>query len=1312
MEKNRIRPVKAGKGLRMSYSRQKEVLQMPNLIEVQKNSYQWFLDEGLKEAFADISPITDYSGHLSLDFVDFTLCEDDVKYTIPECKERDATYAAPLKVKVRLHNKETDEINEHEIFMGDLPLMTETGTFVINGAERVIVSQLVRSPGIYYGIAHDKVGKTLYSCTVIPNRGAWLEYETDSNDVFSVRVDRTRKVPITVLLRALGVGTNQQIIDMFGEEPKILASLQKDPAITEREPQGSFEAGLLELYKKIRPGEPLSVESAESLITAMFFDPRRYDLAKVGRYKFNKKLALKNRINGQVLAEDVLDPSTGGVIAEAGTTVDRDLADQIQNAAVPALWIQTETRNVKVLSSMMVDIRSWIPEIEDPKAIGVTELVYYPALQQIMEENETLEERIAAIKRDIADLIPKHITKEDIFASINYNMHLEWGIGTDDDIDHLGNRRIRAVGELLQNQYRIGLSRLERVVRERMTTQDLEGISPQSLINIKPVTAAVKEFFGSSQLSQFMDQNNPLGELTHKRRLSALGPGGLSRDRAGFEVRDVHYSHYGRMCPIETPEGPNIGLINSLACYARINEYGFVEAPYRKIDKSDKDNPRVTDEVVYMTADEEDNYHVAQANEKLDEDGHFVRNSVSGRYREETQEYDKTAFDYMDVSPKMVFSVATALIPFLQNDDANRALMGSNMQRQAVPLLTTEAPVVGTGMETKTAVDSGVCVLAKEAGIVESSESNRIVVREEDGNRREYILTKFARSNQSNCYNQRPIVFKGQKVAKGEVIADGPSTSNGELALGKNPLIGFMTWEGYNYEDAVLLSERLVEYDVYTSVHIEEYEVESRDTKLGPEEITRDVPGVGDDALKDLDERGIIRVGAEVRAGDILVGKVTPKGETELTAEERLLRAIFGEKAREVRDTSLKVPHGAYGIVVDAKVFTREDGDELSPGVNESVRIYIAQKRKISVGDKMAGRHGNKGVVSRVLPVEDMPYLPNGRPLDIVLNPLGVPSRMNIGQVLEIHLSLAAKALGFNIETPVFDGAKEIDIQDTLELANDYVNMPFDAEEAEDGEENFYDKYKDTLRGDVMDYLSENRAHRSLWKGVPISRDGKVQLRDGRTGEYFDGKVTIGHMHYLKLHHLVDDKIHARSTGPYSLVTQQPLGGKAQFGGQRFGEMEVWALEAYGAAYTLQEILTVKSDDVVGRVKTYEAIIKGENIPEPGVPESFKVLLKELQSLGLDVKVLDEDRNEVELIETSEYGNTDINAIIGNDRDDRDYAFEDSESFEKHGFTKQEFDSENEELVNVEPENDNDDEDFGDADDLFDDAEEVLDDEE
>ena len=1269
MEKNRIRPVKAGKGMRMSYSRQKEVLEMPNLIEVQKDSYKWFLDEGLKEVFDDISPIADYSGHLSLEFVDFTLCEDDVKYTIPECKERDATYAAPLKVKVRLHNKETDEINEHEIFMGDLPLMTETGTFVINGAERVIVSQLVRSPGIYYGIAHDKVGKQLYSCTVIPNRGAWLEYETDSNDVFYVRVDRTRKVPITVLIRALGVGSNQEIIDLFGEEPKIVASFGKDVAT-------NYEEGLLELYKKIRPGEPLSVESAESLINAMFFDPRRYDLAKVGRYKFNKKLALKNRINGHVLAEDVVDVTTGEIIAEAGTEVTRSLADDIQNAAVPYVWIQTETRNVKVLSSMMVDLRHYVDC--DPKELGITELVYYPILAQLMEENPDVEDLKEAIKKNVHDLIPKHITKDDIFASINYNMHLEYGIGHDDDIDHLGNRRIRAVGELLQNQYRIGLSRLERVVRERMTTLDLDGISPQSLINIKPVTAAVKEFFGSSQLSQFMDQNNPLGELTHKRRLSALGPGGLSRDRAGFEVRDVHYSHYGRMCPIETPEGPNIGLINSLASYARINEYGFIEAPYRKIDKSDPKNPRVTDEVVYMTADEEDNYHVAQANETLDEEGHFVHKNVSGRYREETQAYERKAFDYMDVSPKMVFSVATALIPFLQNDDANRALMGSNMQRQAVPLLTTEAPVVGTGMETKAAVDSGVCVVAKKAGTIESSESNQIIVKNDDGTRDVYKLTKFSRSNQSNCYNQRPIVFKGDHVEVGEVIADGPSTSNGELGLGKNPLIGFMTWEGYNYEDAVLLSERLVQDDVYTSIHIEEYEAEARDTKLGPEEITRDVPGVGDDALKDLDERGIIRIGAEVRAGDILVGKVTPKGETELTAEERLLRAIFGEKAREVRDTSLKVPHGEYGIVVEAKVFTRENGDELSPGVNQAVRIYIAQKRKISVGDKMAGRHGNKGVVSRVLPVEDMPFLPNGRPLDIVLNPLGVPSRMNIGQVLEIHLSLAAKALGFNIATPVFDGAKEIDIQDTLELANDYVNFEW---------EDFEAKYKDVLGEEVMKYLWDNRDHRALWKGVPISRDGKVQLRDGRTGEPFDSPVTIGHMHYLKLHHLVDDKIHARSTGPYSLVTQQPLGGKAQFGGQRFGEMEVWALEAYGAAYTLQEILTVKSDDVVGRVKTYEAIIKGDNIPEPGIPESFKVLLKELQSLGLDVTVLDDEGNEVELMETSEYGNTDLNSIISGDKD---FAFEDSESFSKMGFTKKEFDSENEELVDVEEEEDTD----------------------
>ena len=1265
MEKNRIRSVTNGKAMRMSYQRQKEVLEMPNLIEVQKDSYQWFLDEGLNEVFKDISPIADYSGKLSLEFVGFTLCEEERKYSIEECKERDATYAAPLKVKVRLHNKENGEITTHEIFMGDLPLMTETGTFVINGAERVIVSQLVRSPGIYYAIAHDKLGKTLYSCTVIPNRGAWLEYETDSNDVFYVRVDRTRKVPITVLIRALGIGTNAEILELFGEEPKILASFTKDTS-------ENYQEGLLELYKKIRPGEPLAVESAESLITSMFFDPRRYDLAKVGRYKFNKKLLLRNRITGHKLAEDVVDMTTGEIIAEAGAVVSKELADQIQDAAVPYVWIQGEERNIKVLSSMAVNIRNYVDFSEEElKELGITELVYYPVLAKILEENEEPEDIKEAIKQEIHELIPKHITKEDILASINYNMHLEYGLGTDDDIDHLGNRRIRAVGELLQNQYRIGLSRLERVVRERMTTQDLEGITPQSLINIKPVTAAVKEFFGSSQLSQFMDQNNPLGELTHKRRLSALGPGGLSRDRAGFEVRDVHYSHYGRMCPIETPEGPNIGLINSLASYARINEYGFVEAPYRKIDRTDKKNPCVTDEVVYMTADEEDNYHVAQANEPLDEEGHFIHKNVSGRFREETQEYERQMFEYMDVSPKMVFSVATALIPFLQNDDANRALMGSNMQRQAVPLLTTEAPVVGTGMESKAAVDSGVCVVAKKAGTVECAASKEIIIKNDDGTKDVYHLTKFMRSNQSNCYNQRPIVFKGEHVEAGQVIADGPSTSKGELALGKNPLIGFMTWEGYNYEDAVLLSERLVMVDVYTSVHIEEYEAEARDTKLGPEEITRDVPGVGDDALKDLDERGIIRIGAEVRAGDILVGKVTPKGETELTAEERLLRAIFGEKAREVRDTSLKVPHGEYGIVVDAKVFTRENGDELSPGVNQAVRIYIAQKRKISVGDKMAGRHGNKGVVSRVLPVEDMPFLPNGRPLDIVLNPLGVPSRMNIGQVLEIHLSLAAKALGFNIATPVFDGANENDIQDTLEMANDYVNT-------EDFEE-FRAKYEDVLRPEVMQFLDENKDHRELWKGVPLSRDGKVRLRDGRTGEYFDSPVTIGHMHYLKLHHLVDDKIHARSTGPYSLVTQQPLGGKAQFGGQRFGEMEVWALEAYGASYTLQEILTVKSDDVIGRVKTYEAIIKGDNIPEPGIPESFKVLLKELQSLGLDVRVLREDMTEVEIMENIDYGDTDMRSII-----EGDSRGADNEDYASHGYSKQEF--EGEELVDVEDE--------------------------
>ena len=1264
MEKNRIRPIATGKNMRMSYARRKEVLEMPNLIEIQKNSYKWFLDEGLKEVFDDISPISDYSGHLSLEFVDFELCEEDVKYSIEKCKERDATYAAPLKVKVRLYNKEKEEISEHEIFMGDLPLMTETGTFVINGAERVIVSQLVRSPGIYYGIGHDKIGKKLYSCTVIPNRGAWLEYETDSNDVFYVRVDRTRKVPITVLLRALGLGTNDEIREVFGDEPKIEASFAKDTS-------ENYQEGLLELYKKIRPGEPLSVESAESLINAMFFDPRRYDLAKVGRYKFNKKLLLRNRIRGHELAEDVVDTTTGEILATAGTKVTAELADLIQNSAVPYVYIQTEERKVKVLSSMMVELTHYVDC--DPKELGVTELVYYPVLAQILEEYSQDPEALAeAIRKNVHELIPKHITKEDILASINYNMHLEYGIGNEDDIDHLGNRRIRAVGELLQNQYRIGLSRLERVVRERMTTNDAEEISPQVLINIKPVQAAVKEFFGSSQLSQFMDQNNPLGELTHKRRLSALGPGGLSRDRAGFEVRDVHYSHYGRMCPIETPEGPNIGLINSLASYAKINEYGFIEAPYRKIDKTDPENPRVTNEVVYMTADEEDNYHVAQANSELDEEGHFVNANVSGRYLDETSEYPKTVFEYMDVSPQMVFSVATALIPFLQNDDANRALMGSNMQRQAVPLLTTEAPVVGTGIEVKAAVDSGVCVVAKKSGTIDYVCSNLIRMTADDGEKIEYHLTKFSRSNQSNCYNQRPIVFKGNHVEAGQVIADGPSTSEGELALGKNPLIGFMTWEGYNYEDAVLLSERLVMDDVYTSIHIEEYEAEARDTKLGPEEITRDVPGVGDEALKDLDDRGIIRVGAEVRAGDILVGKVTPKGETELTAEERLLRAIFGEKAREVRDTSLKVPHGEYGIIVDAKVFTRENGDELSPGVNQAVRIYIAQKRKISVGDKMAGRHGNKGVVSRVLPVEDMPYLPNGRPLDIVLNPLGVPSRMNIGQVLEIHLSLAAKALGFNVATPIFNGANEKDIQDTLELANDYVNLEWDE---------FKEKHGEELLPEVLDYLYENRDHRKLWKGVPISKEGKVRLRDGRTGEEFDSMVTIGHMHYLKLHHLVDDKIHARSTGPYSLVTQQPLGGKAQFGGQRFGEMEVWALEAYGASYTLQEILTVKSDDVVGRVKTYEAIIKGDNIPEPGIPESFKVLLKELQSLGLDVRVLREDNTEVEIMETVDYSDTDYRYEM--EGDSKGYNYNEEENLGKMGYQKQEFDSEKQELVNA-----------------------------
>ena len=1250
MEKNRLRPMRipGSKNIRMSYARQKDVLDMPNLIEVQKNSYQWFLTDGLKEVFEDISPITDYSGQLSLEFVDFQLCREDRKYSIEECKERDATYAAPLKVKVRLHNKETDDFKQHDIFMGDLPLMTETGTFVINGAERVIVSQLVRSPGIYYAISHDKTGKKLFSCTVIPNRGAWLEYETDSNDVFYVRVDRTRKVPITVLIRALGIGTNAEIKELFGEEPKILKTLEKDTAT-------NYQEGLKKLYEKIRPGEPLSVDSAESLINSMFFDARRYDLAKVGSYKFNKKLMFRNRIAGHVLSQDVVDPSTGEILFEAGTKVTKEQADEIQNAAVPFVFIETEEREVKILSNMMVDIRGFVDV--DPKEVGVTELVYYPSLEKILEEYDDIEEIKAEIRKNISELIPKHITKEDILASINYNIHLEYGIGNDDDIDHLGNRRIRAVGELLQNQYRIGLSRMERVVRERMTTQDLESISPQTLINIKPVTAAVKEFFGSSQLSQFMDQHNPLSELTHKRRLSALGPGGLSRDRAGFEVRDVHYSHYGRMCPIETPEGPNIGLINSLATYARINEYGFVEAPYRKVDKTDPKNPVVTDEVVYLTADEEDNYTVAQANEPLDDEGHFIHNNVSGRYREETSEFPKSRIDLMDVSPKMVFSVATSMIPFLENDDANRALMGSNMQRQAVPLLKTEVPVVGTGMEAKAARDSGVCIIAHHAGTVEYSTSKEIIVRREDGIRDTYHVIKFSRSNQGNCMNQRPIVNKGDHVEVGDILADGASTCGGEMALGKNPLIGFMTWEGYNYEDAVLLSEKLVQNDVYTSVHIEEYEAEARDTKLGQEEITRDLAGLSEDVLKDLDENGIIRIGAEVHAGDILVGKVTPKGETELTAEERLLRAIFGEKAREVRDTSLRVPHGAYGVVMDTKVFTRENGDELAPTVNKSVRVYIAQKRKISVGDKMAGRHGNKGVVSRVLPVEDMPFLPNGRPLDIVLNPLGVPSRMNIGQVLELHLSLASKVLGFNVATPVFNGANEYDIMDTLEMANDYANKTW---------EEFSEIWSDKVDEDIMQYLYDNRDHREEWKGVSIDRTGKVRLRDGRTGEEFDSPVAIGFMHYLKLHHLVDDKIHARSTGPYSLVTQQPLGGKAQFGGQRFGEMEVWALEAYGASYTLQEILTVKSDDVVGRVKTYEAIIKGENIPEPGIPESFKVLLKEFQSLALDVRVLKDDMTEVEIQESTDTINESLTPMIESSPDDNQYK--DENDLEAYGY--------------------------------------------
>ncbi|WHH57465.1 DNA-directed RNA polymerase subunit beta [Petroclostridium sp. X23] len=1193
-----VHPVQLGRNVRMSYSKIDEVLDMPNLIEVQKNSYKWFLEEGLREVFRDVSPITDYTGNLILEFVDYSL-EDNPKYSVEECKERDATYAAPLKVKVRLINKETGEVKEQEIFMGDFPLMTDQGTFIINGAERVIVSQLVRSPGIYYAMQFDKVGKKLFSATVIPNRGAWLEYENDSNDIFSVRIDRTRKLPVTVLIRALGFGSDVQIVDILGEDERILTTIEKDSTKTEEE-------GLLEVYKRLRPGEPPTVESAKSLLSGLFFDEKRYDLAKVGRFKFNKKMAISVRINNQRAAEDIIDPQTGEILVEAGSRIDRVTAERIQNAGVNAVNVDVEGRKVKVLGNGMVDLQAHVSF--DVTAIGITEKVKYDVLKTILDENSSEEDIKNEIKQRINELIPKHITIEDIMASINYNNNLSYNIGTIDDIDHLGNRRLRSVGELLQNQFRIGLARMERVVRERMTIQDLDIVTPQALINIRPVAAAIKEFFGSSQLSQFMDQTNPLAELTHKRRLSALGPGGLSRERAGFEVRDVHHSHYGRMCPIETPEGPNIGLISSLSTYARINEYGFIEAPYRRVDK---EAGMVTDEIVYMTADIEDEYIVAQANEPLDEEGRFIDKKVTARFKEEILEVESEKVDFMDVSPKQVVSVATAMIPFLENDDANRALMGSNMQRQAVPLLRTDSPIVGTGMEYKAAKDSGVVLLAREAGIVEKASANEIVIRTESGKRDTYKLLKFMRSNQGTCINQKPIVSRGDKVHKGEVIADGPSTDRGEIGLGRNILIGFMTWEGYNYEDAILISEKLVREDVFTSIHIEEYESEARDTKLGPEEITRDIPNVGEDALKDLDERGIIRIGAEVRSGDILVGKVTPKGETELTAEERLLRAIFGEKAREVRDTSLRVPHGEAGIIVDVKVFTRENGDELPPGVNQLVRCYIAQKRKISVGDKMAGRHGNKGVISRILPEEDMPFLPDGTPLEIVLNPLGVPSRMNIGQVLEVHLGYAAKALGWKIATPVFDGATEENIMETLVKAG-------------------YDP------------------------------DGKTVLYDGRTGVPFDNRVTVGYMYILKLAHLVDDKIHARSTGPYSLVTQQPLGGKAQFGGQRFGEMEVWALEAYGAAYTLQEILTVKSDDVVGRVKTYEAIVKGENVPEPGVPESFKVLIKELQSLGLDIKVLSEENQEIEIKESVEDELEDLSVNIeGREDEEPLYDYDD-----------------------------------------------------
>ncbi len=1171
-----VKPVHMGKNVRMSFSQIDEVLDMPNLIEVQKNSYQWFLDEGLKEVFRDVSGITDFTGNLVLEFLDYHLDSDKPNYSVAECKERDATYSAALRVKARLLNKESGEIKESEVFMGDFPLMTDSGTFVINGAERVIVSQLVRSPGVYYKMEYDKTGKELFSSTVIPNRGAWLEYENDANDVFYVRIDKNRKIPITVFIRALGLGTTDEIIDYFGRDERVLATIEKDPC-------NNTEEALLELYRKLRPTEPPTLDSAKAHLDSLFFDERRYDMSRVGRYKYNKKLGISNRLTGNTLSQPIVNPTTGEIMADIGENISFEKAMEIENAGVTVAYVKVEDKEIKIISNGMVDINCYV-DFDAKKECGVKEKVRFSVLSEILETCKSDDELKEAITSRLGELIPNYITIDDIFASINYMNCLACGVGLTDDIDHLGNRRIRSVGELLQNQFRIGFSRLERVIRERMTTQaqDLEMLTPQSLINIRPVVAAIREFFGSSPLSQFMDQTNPLAELTHKRRLSALGPGGLSRDRAGFEVRDVHYSHYGRMCPIETPEGPNIGLISYLATFARINEYGFIEAPFRKVDKK---NGVVTSEVVYMTADVEDEFIVAQANEPLDEEGHFLNAKVNGRFRDNFVEVESNRADYMDICPRMVVSVATAMIPFLENDDANRALMGSNMQRQAVPLLKTEAPIVGTGMEYKAGVDSGVCILSKEAGVVESVCADEIKVKYDSGKLDTFKVTKFMRSNQGTCVNQVPVVSQGQRVEKGEVLADGPATSNGEISLGKNALIGFMTWEGYNYEDAVLISEKIVRDDVYTSIHIEEYQMESRDTKLGPEEITRDIPNVSEDVLKDLDEMGIIRVGTEVHAGDILVGKVTPKGETELTAEERLLRAIFGEKAREVRDTSLRVPHGEYGIVVDVKVFTRDNCDELQPGVNKVVRCYIAQKRKISVGDKMAGRHGNKGVVSRILPVEDMPFLPDGTPLDIVLNPLGVPSRMNIGQVLEVHLGYAAKALGWKIMTPVFDGAHENDIFECFRMAG-------------------------------------------------FSEDGKTWLKDGRTGEYFDNPVTVGYMYYLKLHHLVDDKIHARSTGPYSLVTQQPLGGKAQFGGQRFGEMEVWALEAYGAAYTLQEILTVKSDDVVGRVKTYEAIVKGQNIPRPGIPESFKVLIKELQSLGLDIKVLDKDEKEIDLKQT------------------------------------------------------------------------------